>query len=100
MQGKLNVQRPSATWNMQRRNADWEKSAADEAAKAAAAAAEPSAEEASAEGGTVLLRSLYLPDQGMFRQIAADLKLGHKLPVRTSKRLRAGCCALRPLHCF
>ena len=91
VQSKLDVQRPSAAWNMQKRNADWERSAAAEAAAAAApAAAEPAGAKGRArEPDACLLRSLYLPDQGMFCQINADLQLGQRLPVRPAQ----GCWA-------
>ena len=40
--------------------------------------------EAAAAGGALeyIFRSLYLPEQGMFCQLPADLRLGTRLPVR------------------
>ena len=71
--------------------------------QAAAAAADEALRgrnvEAAAAGRALeyVFRSLYLPEQGMFCQLPADLQLGTRLPVRGRLALYGTCCHL---HCL
>lgn len=65
-------------WSMQQRNQDWARAAAAQEALATAKSEEAEA----AEPCSFILRSLYLPEQGMFRQMDSDLQLGQVLQVR------------------
>ena len=72
----------AAGWSLQHRNKDWARAAAALEAQAQGQAEEPKPEEeGSDEPASFILRSLYLPEQGMFRQMDADLQLGQRLKV-------------------
>jgi len=61
----------------------------------AAPARRPPTAEAAAAGqpAQFIFRSLYLPEQGMFCQLPADLQLGTRLPVRPPARPAAPAAA-------
>ena len=97
----LVVEPRCASWSLQQRDRDWARAAAAAAAaQEALAKAQGGEAAAAAEPASFILRSLYLPEQGMFRQMEADLQLGQRLPVRVAaclvKHLKNGC---RPRLC-
>ena len=70
-----------ASWSLQQRDQDWARAAAAAAQEALAQTQDWGGVAAAAQPASFILRSLYLPEQGMFRQMEADLQLGQRLPV-------------------